>query len=126
MAQGEAENGVPRDGVGHNGPAPEGGPCAGPQPGGGPIRRTVRVVNPLGLHQRVADRFTRTAKQFAADVTVWHGELRADGKSVWDLIMLVVLPDSEVVLEVEGPDAASAVEHLSEILAAPSGEDYTI
>lgn len=92
----------------------------------GPIRRTVRVVNPLGLHHRVADRLARTAKGFQATVVVWNGELRADGTSVWDLLGLVVMPGTEVVLEVDGPDAAAAVEPLADILAAPGGEDYTI
>ncbi|HEX4611196.1 MAG TPA: HPr family phosphocarrier protein [Urbifossiella sp.] len=92
----------------------------------GPFRRTVRVVNPLGLHHRVADRFSRAARQYAAAVAVYHGDSRADGKSVWDLMMLVVLPETEVVVEVDGPDAAAAIGPLADILASPGGEDYTI
>ena len=97
-------------------------------PGGanGPLRRTVKVVNPLGLHHRVADRFSRAARLFTAAVVVTHGDARADGKSVWDLMMLVVLPDAEVVVEVNGPDAPAALEALADILASPGGEDYTI
>jgi phosphotransferase system HPr (HPr) family protein len=90
-----------------------------------PIRRTIRVVNPRGLHPRIIDLFTRTAKRFAAAVTIWHGEMRGNGKDVWDLIALLVLPDSEVVLEVDGSDAADAVGPLADILAAPGGEDYS-
>lgn len=93
---------------------------------GGPIRRTVRVINPRGLHPRIIDLFTKTAKGFAAAVTLRNGDAQADGKSVWDLIMLVVLPDTDVVLEVDGSDAADAVGPLADILAAPAGEDYTI
>ena len=40
--------------------------------------------------------------------------------------MLVVLPDVEVVLEVDGPDAPTAVDPLAAVLASPGGEDYTI
>jgi phosphocarrier protein FPr len=97
-----------------------------PMPGSGPFRRVIRIVNPLGLHHRVADRFSRTANQYACTVTVWNGTTRADGKSLWDLILLVALPDSEVVLEVDGPDAPKAVNPLADILAAPGGENYTI
>jgi phosphotransferase system HPr (HPr) family protein len=93
---------------------------------GGPLRRTIRIINPLGLHHRVADRFSRTANQYTCTVTVWNGEARADGKSLWDLILLVAMPDAEVILEVEGPDAPHAVDPLAAILAAPGGEDYTI
>ena len=92
----------------------------------GPLRRVVRVVNPSGLHMRVADRFARTAGQYTCTVTVWHGESRADGTNIWDLIALLVLPDSDVVLEVDGPDAPKALDPLAAILASPGGEDYTI
>jgi phosphotransferase system HPr (HPr) family protein len=111
---GRAGDGPPRD-AGANGAAPA-----------GPLRRTVKVVNPLGLHHRVADRFSRAARQYAASVAVYHGDARADGKSVWDLMMLVVMPDTEVVVEVDGPDGAAALGALADILASPGGEDYTI
>ncbi len=94
--------------------------------GSGPVRRVVRIVNPLGLHHRVADRFSRTARQYACTVTVWNGDARADGKSLWDLIMLVAMQDAEVVLEVDGPDSLKAVDPLVDVLASPGGEDYTI
>lgn len=111
---GRAGDGTPRDGP--NGPAPA----------GGPLRRTVKVVNPLGLHHRVADRFSRAARLYTARVAVYHGDARADGKSVWDLMMLVVLPETEVTVEVDGDDAATAIGPLADILASPGGEDYTI
>jgi len=94
--------------------------------GNGSIRRTVRVVNPLGLHMRAADRFSRAAEQFSSKVTIWNGDARANGKNLLDLIMLVVLPETEVLVEVDGPDAVLAIDALCDILAAPGGEDYTI
>jgi phosphotransferase system HPr (HPr) family protein len=84
------------------------------------------VVNPLGLHWRVAERFSRTAKGFTCAVRVWNGETPADGKSPTDLILLVALPGTELVLEVDGSDAREAIEPLAAILAAVGGEDYTI
>jgi phosphotransferase system HPr-like phosphotransfer protein len=70
----------------------------------------------------------RAAKLCPHTVTVWNGSVKADGKNLWDLIMLVALPGSELVLEVEGDDkeATTALEELGEILAAPGGEEYTI
>lgn len=104
-------------------------PPAAPRPAdpaGGPLRRTIRIVNPNGLHHRVADLFAKTAGRFAAAVTVRNGDLAVDGKSLWDLLMLLAFEGTDVVLEVDGPDAAAAVEPLAAILAAPGGEDYTI
>jgi phosphocarrier protein HPr len=100
--------------------------CSIPDPPGGPITRCIRIVNPLGLHWRVAERFSRTAGRFACAVTVRNGDVSADGKSPTSLILLVALPGAELVLEVEGSDALLAVDPLAEILGAPESEDYTI
>lgn len=85
----------------------------------GPIRRTVTVVNPLGLHMRPATVFAQAARAYRSAVTVWHGDRRADGKSSLDLILLVALPGAELVLELEGDDALDAAESLTGLLAAP-------
>jgi phosphocarrier protein HPr len=92
----------------------------------GPLRRVVRIINPLGLHHRVADRFARTASRYDATITVRNGDLVADGKSLWDLMMLLAFEGTDVVLELEGPEAETALEPLAEILAARGGEDYAI
>jgi phosphotransferase system HPr (HPr) family protein len=123
-------NRPPATGERANGADPP-GPPAGSSNGhagcaNGPLKRTIRIVNPLGVHPRVADRFSRTARQYQCEVTVWNGESKADGKSIIDLIVLMVMPDSDVVLEVNGDDAADALEPLTDILAAADGEDYTI
>jgi phosphocarrier protein HPr len=92
----------------------------------GLLRRVVHILNPLGLHQRAADRFCRAARQYASAVVVLNGDRRADGKNIWDLIGLLVFPGMDVVLEVEGADAAAAIDPLAAILGAADGEDYRI
>ncbi len=109
---------------GHATGSSSGTPCSG-----APVetlRRVVRIVNPLGLHHRVADRFARTALSFQARITVRNGDLSADGKSLWDLMMLLAFEGTDVVLELDGTDAAAALEPLAGILASPGGEDYAI
>lgn len=107
-------------------PVPRSPQSDAPREGTGPFRRVVQIVNPLGLHQRAADRFCRAAKHYACRVLVLNGDRRADGKNIWDLIGLLVFPGMEVVLEVEGPDASTAIDPLAQVLGAPGGEDYTI
>ncbi len=94
--------------------------------GEGPFRRVVRIVNPNGLHPRLADWFKRTCAQYVCTVVVWNGETRADGNSLWDLIGLMAMPDSDVILEVDGPDASKAIDPLAGVLGSPGGENYTI
>jgi phosphotransferase system HPr (HPr) family protein len=107
-----------------SGKGPPNGQVASRAAGTGPIRRSIVIVNPRGLHLRIADRFARAAKNFAAAVKVMNGDSLADGKSPTDLIMLLAFQGTELVLEVDGPDAATAVTPLAEILADPGGEDF--
>ncbi len=116
----------PRDALPSGPRSPASDPPAPTPAAKGPFRRTVRVVNPHGLHPRLADRFLRTARLYSCTVTLWNGDTKADGKNIFDLIGLMVMPDAEVVLEVDGPDAPQALDPLAAILAAPGGEDYTI
>jgi phosphotransferase system HPr (HPr) family protein len=85
----------------------------------GPLKRTVVVANPMGLHMRPATAFAQLARSFGCKVTVWNGPARADGKSSLDLILLVAMPGAELVLEVEGDDAPSALDQLADVLADP-------
>lgn len=89
----------------------------------GPLRRTVRVANPNGLHMRPATLFAQAARGYRSAVTVSHGEKKADGKSSLDLLLLIAEPGVELVLEVEGDDAAEAIGPLAEVLGSP-GESY--
>ena len=89
----------------------------------GPIRRTVVIVDPAGLHIRPAVAFAKNAGKCRSAITVWNGEKRADGKSAQDLILLFAMPGTEVVVEIDGDDAHTAIDPLLAILATPGYED---
>lgn len=82
-------------------------------------RRNVIIANPNGLHMRPATMFAQQAKKFQSAIRVRNGSNLADGKSSLDLILLVALPGAELTLEIEGPDAAEALEQLAAVLADP-------
>src|SRR5580698_699290 len=108
---------VPRDGVPSSTSSPQSNTHTA-MATRGPLRRVVRIQNPLGLHFRAADRFARAAKGYSCAVTVLNGDLKADGKDLLALIQLMVFPDTEVILEVDGVDASAALEALAEVLGA--------
>ena len=83
------------------------------------LRRSVRVVNPAGLHLRPAAAVARAAQGFAASVAVVSGERRADCKSMTALLMLAVMPGTELVVEAEGGGATEALEMVCALLADP-------
>jgi phosphocarrier protein len=89
----------------------------------GRVRGTAKIVNPQGLHLRPATAFARLAQQFQCSVTVWKGENSVNGKSPLDLLLLAAEPGTELIVEVHGADAKSALAPLLEILTMPSADD---
>ncbi|QEL14883.1 HPr family phosphocarrier protein [Limnoglobus roseus] len=88
-----------------------------------PYRRAAIIINPNGLHMRPATTFAQLAAGVASDIIVWHGEKRANGKSLWDLIGLCALRGTELIVEADGPDAEVVVGQLVAILASPGDPD---
>ena len=89
------------------------------------FRQPVRICNPQGLHMRPAAAFATLARSFTATVTVWSHEQSVNGKSFIDLIMLAAECGTELVLEVSGDDAESALAALADLLAAENLDDAT-
>lgn len=87
------------------------------------LRRKVTITNPQGLHIRPASAFAQTAMKFQCRVTVWKEAQGVNGRSPLELLLLAALPGTELVVEVSGDDAESALEVLAELLAAPGVEE---
>jgi phosphotransferase system HPr (HPr) family protein len=88
-----------------------------------PLRREITIANPQGLHMRPATIFASRAGKYESAVTLSKGDKRVNGKSPLELLFLAAESGSVITLEVDGSDAAEAVETLSELLAAPSVDD---
>jgi phosphotransferase system HPr (HPr) family protein len=86
---------------------------------GHPLRRQVLITNPQGLHMRPSAAFAELAGRFQSNVTVHYEGKAVNGKSLWDLMLLAALPNTELTVEVDGPDAPAALEALVALLQAP-------
>jgi len=85
---------------------------------GEPLRRTVTLINPLGLHMRPMSVFVQMASQFQSQVAVITKDgQRVDGKSMFGLMSLAAEQGTELIVEASGPDQHSAVEALAQFLA---------
>src|SRR5262249_7655405 len=87
------------------------------------LRRTVTIMDPLGLHMRPLTAFAQRAGQFQSTVTVAKEEQRVNGKSPLEVMLLAAQQGTELVLEDSGADAEVAMEALAELLAAPVAEE---
>ena len=80
------------------------------------LRRTVKIVNPQGLHLRPADMFAKLAAKFDARIDVAKGDLQCDGKSVLSILTLGADQGAQVELAAEGPDAQEAIDSLARLV----------
>jgi phosphotransferase system HPr (HPr) family protein len=75
----------------------------------GSLRRTVLIVNDLGIHLRAAGALVQLAGRFQADIWLEHRELRVNGKSIMSVLSLAAGKGSEVIVSAAGEDAEQAV-----------------
>ena len=80
------------------------------------LTRTVIVGNPQGLHLRPAERFARLASQFDAKIEAINDSIRADGKSILNILTLGAAQGTCLVLEATGPEAEQALEALANLV----------
>ena len=86
-------------------------------------KRTLTIVNKLGLHARAAAKFVTCASTFSAEVTIRRDEREVNGKSIMGVMMLAAAKGSEIEVLTSGNDAEQALAALQELLADRFGED---
>ncbi|MBL9125408.1 MAG: HPr family phosphocarrier protein [Planctomycetaceae bacterium] len=86
------------------------------------LSRTVVVTSPQGLHVRSADLFVKMASRYQTEIEVVKDNLRVNGKSILDILMLAATEGTTLVLEAGGADAAEALEALAELIEQNFGE----
>lgn len=80
-------------------------------------RRTVTVTNDQGLHFRPCQLIAQIAQQHQGTVILARGEVRADAKSLMDLLTLAAERGTSLELEATGTDASVVVEKVCELFA---------
>ncbi len=84
------------------------------------IRRNVRLKLAQGLHIRACSNVIAIVGDFAGKVTIHSGEKSADASSMFDLLLLTALPDSDLVIEATGDGAETIVEKLEDLFSTPT------
>jgi len=84
------------------------------------LQHTVVITNPQGFHLRPKASFATLANRFQSNVSVsWEGQT-VNGKSILELMLLAAQQGSQVIVEVDGPDASVALDALVAVLQAPA------
>jgi len=83
---------------------------------GSRAERSTVITSPAGLHLRPLTAFAQLASSFPCDVRFSHGGRSVDGKQAWEMMTMLALPESEVTIKTEGPNAPEALEALVNLL----------
>ena len=86
------------------------------------IKSSILISNRLGLHARASAKLTKLAGGFGSEVHLSRNGRRVNAKSIMGVMMLAAGLGSEVEIEVEGPDEASAMEALRALIDGKFGE----
>ena len=62
------------------------------------------IINKLGLHARASAKFVSTAAKFQSYIDVTNETQTINGKSIMGVMMLAAGKDSELTLQIDGPD----------------------
>lgn len=85
-------------------------------------KRSVKVVNKLGLHARASAKLTQMASSFKSAVWIERNGRRVNAKSIMGVMMLAAGLGSTVELECEGPDENEALDALERLFLERFGE----
>lgn len=85
------------------------------------FRRTVTVKAPQGLHIRPCTLVAQQAMKFQSRCRLSRADVHADAKSILELMTLGAVHGAELLLEVEGGDAADALQQLAALFDTDFG-----
>ncbi|HDI59793.1 MAG TPA: HPr family phosphocarrier protein [Desulfobacteraceae bacterium] len=86
------------------------------------LTRTVRIVNPLGLHARAAARLANVAGRASGPVWLVKAAERVDATSIIDILTLACPPGSVLTIEIHHPEDQPILEQLAQLVDDGFGE----
>ena len=86
------------------------------------LTKTLKVVNPSGLHLRPAGVLAQTAMKFKCDVLIESAGKRIIAKSVLNVMSAGIKSGSEITLICDGEDEQEALNALIKAIESGLGE----
>ena len=86
-------------------------------------RRTVTIVNKLGLHARAAAKFVQTASSFNSEININFAGKEVSGKSIMGVMMLAAGKGCDIDIIASGTDEDDAINAMEQLIQNRFGED---
>jgi len=94
-----------------------------PDPTDGELCNIAVIANQRGLHARAAAKVVRLTETFKADISIVKGEMKVSARSIMGLMMLAATQGSSIQIIASGPDAATAVTALADLVKRKFDEE---
>lgn len=79
------------------------------------LKENLEVKNKLGLHARAAARLVNVTERFKADILLERNGMKANGKSLLEILTLACPMGSQVTVLIEGVDADDALDAVKKL-----------
>lgn len=86
------------------------------------IKKSITIINKLGLHARAAAKFVTTSSGFNSDIEVSRNARIVNGKSIMGLMMLAAAKDTDITVHINGHDEQQALLAIEELINDFFGE----
>lgn len=86
-------------------------------------KKSVTIINKLGLHARAAARFVQLASAFESEINVTCSGKKVSGKSIMGIMMLAAAKGTSIEITTAGSDEVDALTQLEELILMRFGED---
>ena len=86
----------------------------------------ITINNETGLHARPAKTLVNLVKQFKSDIVIWHGEKKANAKSLISVLTLGASKGSQLRIEVNGEDEVTALAQIESAILSGLGEGESV
>ena len=73
------------------------------------MEKTIRVINPLGVHARPAAKVVDCAARFTSDIRISYENQEIDAKSIMSVLMLAAPCGAELSVTIIGDDENDAM-----------------
>ncbi len=87
------------------------------------LKKTLTIINRLGLHARAAAKLVKLASQFESEVLVKRKQREVNGKSIMGVMLLAAAQGTEIELSIDGADEAVAMASISDLVKSGFGEE---
>ena len=88
------------------------------------LKRTLTVINPLGLHARAAAKLVRMACSYESSVVIERPDtgVSADAKSILSVLYVAAACGSSITVTADGPDESEALAAIEQLFGSGFGE----